>query len=207
MLAAMALARRLGSNGMTIDKLVEIAIETRAIEDMAQILPQLSPDYLRELPRRLYDLPRSLSGREMLLAEGAYAKKSAREQGGNIILISMADGVEAFYNSLGDAIDKPPAEFEAAVDAEMEKSKLNTLVQIAGASIKRTRRPLAEVEVRRDMLQVAIAFLQKGQPAIDASHDPAGNGPYQYSKTSNGFVLTSVPKSDAANVSLRVGRN
>jgi hypothetical protein len=119
----------------------------------------------------------------------------------------MAKGMEDFYLAIGNAMDQPTAEFEKVVDAEMERNKLNTLVQIAGPSLKRLRQPLAEIEVRRDLLLTAIDFLQRGQPAIDTSHDRFGDGPYQYRKTGDGFALSSVLESNGAKVSLAVGNN
>jgi hypothetical protein len=143
----------------------------------------------------------------MLLAEAAYAKASAREQGSNVILLSMADGMEGFYLALGDAIEKSPAEFEKAVDEQLAKIPLNTLAKIAGPSMKRARQPLAAMEVKRDMFLTALSYLQNGQPAIDASHDRFGAGPYAITKSDSGFLLSSQLQNQGANVSLHVGGN
>jgi hypothetical protein len=206
-LAIMALGRRVGAAGLIVDKLVEVGMETRAINELAEVLPRLSNDQLAALTARIDTLPRPISGREVLLAESSHAMQSAREQNGNVILLSMAKGMEDFYLAIGNAMDQPTAEFEKVVDAEMERNKLNTLVQIAGPSLKRLRQPLAEIEVRRDLLLTAIDFLQRGQPAIDTSHDRFGDGPYQYRKTGDGFALSSVLESNGAKVSLAVGNN
>jgi hypothetical protein len=206
-LAIMALARRVGAAGLIVDKLVEVGMEMRAIDELAEVLPQLSEEQLAALTARIDTLPRPISGREVLLAESSHAMQSAREQGGNVILLAMAKGMEDFYLAIGNAMDQPTAEFDKVVDAEMERNKLNTLVQIAGPSLKRLRQPLAAIEAKRDLLLTAIDFRQRGQAAIDASHDRFGDGPYQYRKTGQGFILSSVLENDGAKVSLTVGSN
>ncbi|HEY7090899.1 MAG TPA: hypothetical protein VH518_22575 [Tepidisphaeraceae bacterium] len=209
LLAAMALGRHIGTQPLLIDKLVEVSIESQAIDALARLLPELPRETLDALGKKLDSLAKSATGQQMLKGEFENARKEIRRQEAGFVMTQMVEAMEPFYRDLGTVIDsQSPAEFAKSVDAEMSKFNLNTFAQNAGPSLKRAREPLAVVETKLAMLHTAIGVLLDGESAVAKSRDPFGGGaPFTYSKKAgNGFELTSslsTPKDGP--VKLRVG--
>lgn len=205
-LAAMALARHVGADGLLVDKFVELGVELKAIDRLAAGLPLLTNEQLKSLPARLDALPKSATGRQMMDAEFAFAKRSIRDQQGGMVATAMADGLEDFYRNIGAVMDEQsPQQFAATVDAEMAKVKLNTFAQVSGKSFARVREPLAVLQVKRAMLRAAIDIRVNGESALASWRDPFGEGPFGYVKTADGFELTSKLTQRDAAVKLSVG--
>jgi hypothetical protein len=212
-LAEMGLARHVGTNPLLVDKLVEIGIETFALDEMAKLLPSMPADQLKALPQRLDALPASTTGKQMIQGEHDTVLRIAREQKQYLQILAL-NSMTDFYSGVGDAMDKPPDEFNKAADEQVAKlasgGVSQTLAKTLVPGLKRGRMTMAACEEKRAMLRTAIDILLQGESAVANSRDPYGSGPFGYAKTARGFDLTSqlpvdASKPERGNVKLVVG--
>jgi len=206
-LAEMSFARHLGYDLMIISKLVEVAIESQSIDDLAVALPLMPKEQLKSLPQRLDRLPKSTTLIQVLTGDFEYTEHTRQMSGQQVGLLgqAMLDGVKQFYQAIGPAVGQPPAEFDKTVDAESAKYAANLLVGQLAPSIKAQRRTLAATEAKQAMLRVAIDVLLQGDGVVAKSRDPFGDGPFVYTKTGTGFELASQFQSRTGPVKLVVG--
>jgi hypothetical protein len=192
LLAAMALGRHVGKDGLMIDKLVELGMEQYATKYIAAILPSLNQEQLRALLARIESLPKSSTGQQIMAAEMTYGGKKS-------------DSVDSLYRAMSDAWNSPQPEFARIVDAKMDELKLDTSDRKIGSTTILLHEPLAVTDAQRAMLLTAIDILERGEIAVRESHDPLGSGPLGYVKTAKGFELTSEYKQKDQPVKLVVG--
>jgi hypothetical protein len=204
-LAGMAMGHHLSQGGVLTNKLVEVGCDAQAIDWLARMLPELSPQQLATLRQRLDALPPPESGAEMMAAEFANAQAMQT----NPALVDTVKSMEDFYRNVGAAMSRPPDEFAKSVDAEVAKYFSPTksmLLRNLAPSLKTARVTLAVGEARQAMLRTAIDVQTRGESAAAASIDPFGNGPFQYTKTTNGFELSSQLQYKNAPVKLMVSK-
>ena len=105
------------------------------------------------------------------------------------------DAAKPFYRHVGDAIDAAvAAQFEQTVDAEALKLMLNPVVKmVVPLRCKHVHgRALLAMDAKRAMLMTPPSrSLINGPDAVKASKDPAGDGPFEYGATPEGFALKS----------------
>lgn len=206
LVANLALARNVSKDGLLVSNLVEVAIESQAIDQLAFLLMQMSPDQLRQLSGRLDALPPFTTGKQMMDAEFAFAQDSIRSQNAGVIAVAMVDGLKDFYGKLGAVIDQQtPAEFTSTVNAEIAKIPLNTFAKIQGPSFARGREAMAALQAKRAMVRLAIDIRLNGESAVASSKDPFGNGPFVYAKSADGFQISSALTRNGSPVVLIVG--
>lgn len=206
-LALFAFSHHTSSNGALINKLVEIAMDTQAIDLIGANLPALSKQTLQLMPQKLDALSKPQTGVALMAAEYANAKRQVSVQGNNFMLLAMVNSMEPFYRDVGKALDEQsPDEFARTLDAQMPQFALNPIAQNATPTMKSVRPQMAAVETRFAMLRTAIDILLNGETAVAKSKDPYGSGPFTYAKTDGGFVLTSTLKQKDAAVKLVVGK-
>ncbi len=204
-LAGMAMGRHLSHGGVLTSKLVEVGCDARAIDWLAQILPQLPSQQLATLRQRLDALPPPESGTEMMAAEFANAQSMQTSPA----MLDMVNSMEDFYRNVGVAMSRPPEEFAKSVDAEVAKYISPTksmLLRNFASSLKTARVTLAVGEARQAMLRTAIDVQIRGESGAAESIDPFGKGPFLYTKTANGFELSSQLQYKNAPVKLVVGK-
>lgn len=201
--AAMALSRHFATDATIMAKLVETAAWRPAADVLAQQLPSLPKDVVAALPARLAKLPPSPTMRETIIAEKAYAKRSAKRQG--VSMVIMVASLNDFYDATAASADLPPDAFAKVVDEQAAKYPLNPWGQVIAPAMKSSRASLAVLEAKQGMLATAIDIVTRGENAVKHSKDPFGTGPFAFRKRAAGFELESALKSHDEPVKLLVG--
>ncbi len=202
LLAAIALARNVGRENSMVSRLVEIGIEFGAIDRLAAMMPSLLKDVIASLPAKLAALPTPGTGKELMDAEFEYGKSESVKQNTPPEIFEAA---KPFYQHVGDAMTQPPEQFAQTVDAEALKLMLNPFVKSIVPAIKPIQPILFAMDVKRAMLNTAVAVSVNGADAVKDSKDPAGEGPFEYATTPKGFVLKSKATMQDKPVELYVG--
>lgn len=186
--ASLALGRHVSAEPVLVSRLVSIAISARTIDFTAAHLPELSPQALRDLKTRMDRLPHMTTATDMVRAERKYAVASLEEQG----LGPMAEQLAGFYDELTKAVALPPDQFEAEQQRLSQKAKESR--QLAGIllpSFSKAMETDRRGQAHEAMFRTAIEVQLNGPTAVKASHDPFGDGPFEYRQLSNGFELRS----------------
>lgn len=204
-LSAMAIGRHIGSQKLSITRLVDIAIESMAIEQLAPILPKLPREALDKLPEQLGALPKGATWKEMLSAELEFSRRYAAT---NNMQPDLVEALKPSYDAIAAAGDLPQSEFEARVNAESAKVLANPLGKIVFPNLIQMHNTIQRGEVKLAMLCAAIDILrgvsQIEGPAFERK-DPAGSGPFTYREIPGGFELSSKLLYKNQPVTLKVG--
>jgi hypothetical protein len=164
-MAAIALARNIGQQKLMVSRLVEIGIESQAIDEMLAMLPALPPDVKKTLPAKLAALPKSITAAEMLDAEFKFGQASQNRQAalsGAGVPAAMFDAAKPFYDAVSRATTQPADQFDATVDMEATKLALNPFPKIMAPSLKRFMEQQRKIEVKRQKLQEACTSAAAG---------------------------------------------
>jgi hypothetical protein len=187
----------------TVTKMGEQAAAHLAIEEFAAELTSLPKEVVAALPAKLAKLPASPTMSQLVRGEQAFARATAPKQGAAAVV--LVAGLTNYYDALAQGGNLPPDKFAKLVDQQVAKSPANPFAGILSPSFKRAREMTAMMEARQAMLMTAIDVVLHGEGSVAASKDPAGDGPFAFEKTANGFRLRSALKHDGKPVELLVG--
>lgn len=217
----LALGRHISRDGTLIGRLVEVAINTMALDALNQEVQRLPREELEKIELRFAALPPSTplsenvkSERDMLEWFGAQRPNPEKAA----ILKSLVSGDDTddkaellrLFNSpeaMDAALRKLPpvyVEIETALavphsEFDVAWNKVNAAAANAGVLARWTRNSFVTLRstLDRNDLQFAltragIRIALEGEKAVPTLRDPFGDGPLAYAKLPNGFQLTSV---------------
>jgi hypothetical protein len=95
-----------------------------------------------------------------------------------------------FYDAVAKASEGPPSKFAETVQKEANASESPFPKILAPAFIGQFNSS-ARVQVERAMFAAALDVLNQGPEAINKTSDPAGEGPFKFEATKEGFKLSS----------------
>ena len=103
------------------------------------------------------------------------------------------DKAQEDYQALAEMGSLPLPEFDRQATALQEKMKTDCpfAARFLFGTLPRLRYADADSEARMAMLKAAIAVVLNGPDRLKDSKDPFGDGPFEYSKVGEGFVLKS----------------
>ena len=214
LLAGAGLGRHVGQTPLLMAKLVEMGISEQVTAEMAAELPALPEDVVASLPTRLEAMPRSATFAQVILGEHAFAVEMIRQgdpepTGGAKLNAAALRSAKPWYVAVADAAHLPPTDFAAVVDTELAKladSPAHGIATDVAAVLKPIRVPTAAHEAREAMLRTAVDVVLNGPDAAKRSHDPFGDGPFEYRRLPSGFELRSRLRTRAGPAKLIVGR-
>jgi hypothetical protein len=140
----------------------------------------------------------------------AEARAFFQECGGTTAgVVRRAEEVRPAYALLATKLDLPLDQFEVEADREAKKRAGNPVFKLffPRQELIAMRRARARAEVRRALLQAAIAVKVDGRDALKQHPDPVVGGPFEYVPFKGGFELRSkLRQQDDKPVTLTVGR-
>jgi hypothetical protein len=158
-LAAMALARNVGQQKVMVSNLVEIGIETKAIDTLLALLPKLPRDVVQTLPAKLAALPRPITAAQTIEAEFKFGRAAARQQN---IPVEIFEAAKPFYDAVARATTQPAEQFDATVDAEALKLFANPFPRIIAPTLKPFMETQRKIDSKRRQLQDACTRAAAG---------------------------------------------
>jgi hypothetical protein len=220
LLNAMALVRNV-TNGLPfrIVKFIELSDEVMLLRSMAEVLPSLPLDEVRQMTTRLGQLPVAVSpGAAICTDPRFYAIQFARFPTPPPGLQQGLDAFSLFCEASAKAIDREPP----LSSADLERLLVD-LASSIGPDVPRVGHTLAEQSVRAftsfhssvcfhheetAMFQYGLAIVRDGPNAVQASVDSKSNGSFSYIPVDQGFVIrkTSLSPCTGKPITLRFGR-
>jgi hypothetical protein len=173
-------------------KLVQIAVEENVLTHWAKLLPTAPAAQLAILPDQLAHLPALNNFAEVMQAEQAFAA-SRKQQPPEI-----AKALAPFYDAAGKLIDQTPAPSSAQLKTDLQDAaarlpdaNARAMANILASSLSVFGAELRGEQIYLEMFKTGITIFRDGPATVRNSSDPGSNGPFDYSKTGNGFELTS----------------
>jgi hypothetical protein len=216
LLMVLAFSRHLSSDHLLITQLVRYALENTAIEVAAAHLAiEMHPDLLRDVSRRLDQLPRGPTMADAVRSEGKIFSTWIRNhpQAAYVLLASglnskenalvlaevSVKGIEKACNDLNAAYEEAAriAELpyhqaqEATAAFEQKMKNANSMVKFALPAIEKVHLAEARARARLALFKAALAVAASGPEALKGHADPYGKGPFVHRKLPVGFELSS----------------
>jgi hypothetical protein len=173
--------------------LVQVAIDSLAVDTTAENLTDFGPAGLKALAERLDSVPTGGSLKTVLQGEKEFVAAQTPPS-------PLAEPTTRMYDELMPHADLPPDEF-----AKKTKAMQGPLAEQLLPSITRTGYLQAQARAKTAMLKAAIKVQLKGPDALKSIKDPYGDGPFRYRATKKGFELRSKLRVDGRPVTLTVG--
>jgi hypothetical protein len=220
LLNAMALVRNV-TNGLPfrIVKFIELGDEVMLLRSMAEVLPSLPLDEVRQITTRLGQLPVATSpGAAICTDPRFYAIQFARFPTPPPGLQQGLHAFSLFCEAAAKEIDREPP----LSSADLERL-LADLASSIGPDVPRVGHTLAEQSVRAftsfyssvcfhreqtAMFQYGLAIVRDGPNAVQTNVDSKSNGSFSYIPVDQGFVIqtTSTSPCTGKPITLRFGR-
>jgi hypothetical protein len=177
-----------------LDWFVRTVKETK---DKERVLALLEPLFLSEGEVRASPEQRAARGRAFLEKCGGTTEGVLR----------FAEQVRPSYARMTQKLGLPPEQFDKEFEREEKKQAGNPVFKLVFAALRRVRGQQAVADVRRALLEAALAVQLDGKGALKDHPDPVAGGPFEYVAVEGGFELHSKLKGrDDKPVTLIVGR-
>jgi hypothetical protein len=121
-------------------------------------------------------------------------------------VLEFAEAARPSYALMAEKLRLPAAEFEKEFERETTRQAGNPVFKLFFPAFAKIRQAQARDEVRRALISAAFAVQVDGPDALKTHADPAGGGPFEYTKFAGGFELRSKFANDGHPLSLTVGR-
>jgi hypothetical protein len=192
-LDAMALGRNIAhGKPITMVEMVQSAIEQNVLKHWAKVLPSTLTDKLALLPDRLAQLTPPATSSEIMAAE------MQNDTGQSKLPPDILKGLTPLYDAAAREMDENPTPSADQFKKDMldEVSVLpnptcRAMGKVLAPSLAAAGSNVASERTYLEMFKTGIKVIQSGADAVKTSVDPAGSGPFEYSKTPNGFELRS----------------
>jgi hypothetical protein len=189
LVVAMALGRNIAREPILISTMVGIGTELRAIETLAKKLTTLPPDVRASLRKSIEAIPEPAKFADVVRGEQALAPQLLGKQMG-AGAPEQIKKLSPFYDAVVKASEGPGGKFAETVQKEADASESPFPKTLAPTFIRQfnTHR---RMEVERAMLMAAFDACDNGAESIQKTSDPAGEGPFKFEATNEGFKLSS----------------
>jgi hypothetical protein len=136
------------------------------------------------------------------------ARALLKECGGTAEGVAKAlDEIRPCFDQMAKMLELPLDQFDNECKREESKRAGNPLFNKLFGSFPKIRRSQARTEVRRALLEAALAVQLDGPDGLKKVPDPVSSGPFEYVAFDGGFELRSkLAQSDGKPVTLTVGR-
>jgi len=189
--AALTLGRQLGSTGAIVSFIVQVAIESLVVDTAARVLPNLGPEALTQLGKRIDAAPAGATLKTALQKDNE-RDSILRDFTGDPRYGQMLE----FNKKLIEIADLPPDEFA---------KEFKKIDNPQAASMERAHQIQSAARAKMAMLAAAIKIRLEGKKAVESTKDPYGDGPFKYTEVPGGFELESELRMDDKPVTLRIG--
>jgi hypothetical protein len=205
LVAAIALGRNISREPIIISNLVGIAVESGAMEELAKLLTSLPPDARATLRKQYESLPEAMKFSEVVHGEQALAPQLLTRQMGAAAPAEIKK-LSPFYDAVAKAADESPKKFSELAHDAANASQSPLAKTLAPAFIGPFRAYL-RLQVERAMFLAAFDVCDNGAQSIQNTSDPAGEGPFKFEATPEGFKLSSaLTDKEGKPVTLVVGK-
>jgi hypothetical protein len=138
---------------------------------------------------------------------GEKARSFLKECGGTAAgVIKYAEEALPSYEQLAGQLELPLDQVEAVFARELKARAGNPVFKVFFPAILEVRRSQARAEVRRALLEAAMAIQVDGRDALKKHLDPVAGGPFEYVPFQGGFELRSkYTMKDGKPITLTVG--
>jgi hypothetical protein len=193
MLDALQLSRNSAhDHPILLIRLVQTSIEESVLIHWAKFLPSEPMELVAAIPAQLSQLPASAGLAETLKAEQQFT--TAQKQ----MTPDIANNMAPFYEAAAKLVNQNPAPTAEQLKKDLvdEAAKVQgptarMLANIAAPSLAAVGSGLVGERTYWEMFKTGVSIVRDGPDAVKTSADPGANGPFEYLKTSNGFILRS----------------
>jgi hypothetical protein len=234
-LAAVTLARHVGTDGVLISLLVGFSVEGWVIEALAERLPSLdakTADVLHvrwdaivppgtaqaaiRAERSLFldwfvaKLRSTVDGKAEVkrVLEMAGANQGVLAGADTKQLLTYCEAARPLYEEMIAGAALGPEKLEAAwreIEVRLKAPEM-ALARMMLPGVVRIRQTEMRYQARAAMFTVALDMVRRGADALGQRRDPFGDGPFAYRKLDGGFELESKLRFEGKPVTLGVGR-
>jgi hypothetical protein len=190
LVAAIALGRNIGREPVMLSNLVGIAVEARAMEELAKRLTEIPPDARAALRKEYEALPEPMKFSEVIRGEQALAPQLLSKQMGAKAPEEIKK-LAPFYDAAAKAADESPKKFAQLVN-EAANASPSPLAKVVAPSFTGPFQADQRLRVERAMFLAALDVCDNGAESLQKTSDPAGEGPFKFEATQEGFKLSSV---------------
>ncbi|HVT87332.1 MAG TPA: sigma-70 family RNA polymerase sigma factor [Tepidisphaeraceae bacterium] len=173
LVAMMAFGRHIGIRGTLVDKLVGVAIEKLAMDELDGITPSLSVERVHVLREQLDHLPKALTGKQLIQTEHDLALQMAKDQN-QLMQVAAINSMDDFYRAIGEAMDQPSETFDRLADEALAKLPEGAVPQMLAntlvPSLKRVRSTMTQIDDQYSALRDIInAMIPNDRTQYDRS--------------------------------------
>ena len=202
LLDLLALARNVDrAHPIMISSLVAIAVEQNAMNELAVQLPALPKDLVARLPDQLKQLPPVVTFSDLIGGEQQFGAGMLASELKPPLAQDAFAAMSPFYTAVKKASEESPplsaADFTRKItdavstingkDPQVSRTLAMTLIP----SVVPFYASYCTHVAHRAMLDAAIVVVRDGPESIKSSVDPFGDGPFELTRTANGFELQS----------------
>jgi hypothetical protein len=139
---------------------------------------------------------------------GEKARAFLKECGGTAAgVVKYAEEMLSYYEEMSRQLELPLDKFEKEFARVSKERAGNPVFKVFFPALLEVRRAQARAEIRRALLEAAMAIQLDGREALKKHPDPALGGPFEYAPFEGGFELRSNMKmKDGKLIILTVGR-
>ncbi len=205
LIGVIALGRNIAKEPVIISGLVGIMVEEQATEALAKKLTSIPPGARAALRKEYESIPEPIKFSEIIRGEQGLAPQFLAKQMGAAAPEEIKK-LSPLYDAAAKAADESPNKFADLVQDAANASG-SDFAKVTAPAFNRPFQAFRRLQIERALFLAALDVCDNGAESIQKTSDPAGEGPFKFEATKEGFKLSSaLTDKDGKPVTLVVGQ-